>query len=200
MGELVYNFFRYYDPKLGRYITNDPINLFGGINTFLYALGNPLILSDRYGLRPTCTPSPKMKACLEKVLGGPIDDVSVTEDPGFVDMHGAHATTREESIYVKSCQDFWNNLDMVLHEYYHVVHQWRTGQLTREEYLKEYFELLKKYNGNKHKAYWNISFEKDARKWAKANLKKLQDCVKNSCPDGPSRYTTGDDWDDGSIL
>ena len=29
--ELVYNIFRYYDPELGRYISEDPIGLVGGV-------------------------------------------------------------------------------------------------------------------------------------------------------------------------
>ena len=47
---LYYNYFRYYDPELGRYITSDPIGLNGGMNTYLYANVNPLIYADPYGL------------------------------------------------------------------------------------------------------------------------------------------------------
>ena len=45
-----YNYHRYYDPQTGRYITSDPIGLAGGINTYGYALANPLLHSDFFGL------------------------------------------------------------------------------------------------------------------------------------------------------
>jgi RHS repeat-associated protein len=47
---LHYNYFRYYNPQTGRYITPDPIGLEGGINLFAYTENNPLIWSDSWGL------------------------------------------------------------------------------------------------------------------------------------------------------
>jgi len=54
---LHYNYFRYYDPSTGRYITSDPIGLLGGVNIYLYVGGNPLMYVDplglaRFGFRP----------------------------------------------------------------------------------------------------------------------------------------------------
>ena len=50
---LFYNYFRYYNPQTGRYVTSDPIGLNGGINTYGYAGSNPVYWIDPYGLTQT---------------------------------------------------------------------------------------------------------------------------------------------------
>lgn len=47
--ELVYNIFRYYDPELGRYISEDPIGLVGGIAMHAYVKSS-LLEVDLFGL------------------------------------------------------------------------------------------------------------------------------------------------------
>lgn len=64
---------RYYDPVLGRFISEDPIGLAGGINPYMFAENNPTNSTDPTGLC-TGSNSPTAQQC-------PKINITVTADP-----------------------------------------------------------------------------------------------------------------------
>gem|GEM_PF-2105908 len=59
---------RYYDPKMGRFISRDPIGYKGGLNLYAYARNNPVIYIDLRGTKcQDASNSPEVKDCLNKL-------------------------------------------------------------------------------------------------------------------------------------
>jgi len=58
-----YNYFRDYDPALGRYLKSDPAGLWAGRDTFGYAQDSPLRFIDSLGLAATAPGSEVVSVC-----------------------------------------------------------------------------------------------------------------------------------------
>jgi hypothetical protein len=97
-------------------------------------------------------------AALTRVFGESIPHIRVIEHSLYARLHfRARATTRRGRILLSvSAHEFWNEPEFVLHEYFHVLRQWQTRELTILRYLIESYR-----NG-----YWLNRFEIEAREFA----------------------------------
>jgi RHS repeat-associated protein len=76
-GRAHYNYFRDYDPAIGKYDQSDPIGLRGGLNTYLYAEANPLRRTDPEGLlsvEPEVIELALERAGYAEIIGGGPED------------------------------------------------------------------------------------------------------------------------------
>ncbi|MFJ4434018.1 RHS repeat-associated core domain-containing protein [Pseudomonas sp. NPDC089395] len=71
---LHYNLFRYYDPEVGRFVTQDPAGIVGGDNLYAYA-PNPISWVDPAGLSPS------------KLLAAAMAKAGNTVPPGYAAHH-----------------------------------------------------------------------------------------------------------------
>ncbi|WP_099226388.1 RHS repeat-associated core domain-containing protein [Pseudomonas viridiflava] len=55
--QMSYNYYRDYNPNIGRYVQSDPIGLGGGLNTYGYVEGNPVRYIDPKGLSALVAPA-----------------------------------------------------------------------------------------------------------------------------------------------
>jgi hypothetical protein len=107
-----------------------------------------------------------LRAALERLLGAGVAEVRIIEHSWFARLHaGARATTRRGRIYLRDdAASFFADPGLMLHEYWHVLGQWQSGELTVTRYLLEC--LRHGYRRNR--------FEVEARAFAAAQVAALR--------------------------
>jgi hypothetical protein len=109
---------------------------------------------------------PALAAALGEVFGESVASVKIIEHSLFARLHPrVRATTRRERIYLAgSAHEFFADPELMLHEYCHVLRQWRGGALTVMRYLAEWLR----------RGYWNNRFEVEARAFARTHAAALR--------------------------
>jgi hypothetical protein len=97
------------------------------------------------------------RVALERVFEAPVEGIIVIENSLYARAHlGMRATTRPNRILLAiSGAEFVAEPEFMLHEYFHVVRQWRPGHLTRWRYLAE----------SARRGYWANRYEQEAREF-----------------------------------
>lgn len=113
---------------------------------------------------------------LQSVFGDAVDRVEIFEHARRLHLHGrAIATTRRRRIYLRgSAQQFFDDPALLLHEYFHVLHQWEPQRLTVWRYLLELFR----------RGYWDNRFEIEAREFVDDQVHRFRALLSQQ---GPAR-------------
>jgi hypothetical protein len=118
-----------------------------------------------------CMPA-RLRAALREIFGDAVDEVVIRESSWFARLHhGARATTRRNTIYLRgTAEEFFADPDLLLHEYFHVLRQWNRGRLNQWRYLVE----------SARHGYWANRYEKQARRFVARRLAAFRTLVDDS--------------------
>jgi hypothetical protein len=118
---------------------------------------------------------PVHRQALAVLFGESVDHVRVIEHSRYARLHGPRirATTRRGRIYLTgSARQFFGDPELVLHEYFHVLRQWASGELTIARYLWE----------SGRRGYVANRFEVDARRFATEHLRRFRELLSRATP------------------
>ena len=129
------------------------------------AAGHSIFARMRVPRAPLADPPPRLAAELERLFGPAARDVRVVPNSRYARLHWrCIATTRPGVILLAGdAESFFRDPELVLHEYYHVLKQWRVGRLTRWRYVVE----------SLRRGYWQNRYERHARRFARRHASRL---------------------------
>jgi len=110
---------------------------------------------------------------LQQVFAESVATVIVIEHSRYARAHrGMCATTRPNRILLAiSGAEFIARPEVLLHEYFHVLRQWRTGRLTRWRYVLESARC----------GYWANRYEREAREFTDATVERYRALMPAGC-------------------
>jgi hypothetical protein len=113
-------------------------------------------------------PRPVIRA-LESLFAEPVEAIIMIEYSRYARIHlGMRATTRPNRILLAmSGAQFVADPPLLLHEYFHVVRQWRPGHLTHWRYVME----------SARRGYRHNRFEREAREFTAAAAERYRECL-----------------------
>jgi hypothetical protein len=125
-----------------------------------------------------------LRTALVALLGDAATGVELVEHSWRVRWHPrALATTRSNRIYLRgSIEEFAQNAELVLHEYFHVLEQWRPRRLTRWRYVWEWLR----------RGYQDNHFEVEARDYVDRNIRHFRVLIAR---DSHAPGRPGANWD-----
>ena len=163
---------RYYDPKIGRFMSEDPVGFAGGSNFYVYVGNRAPNFTDPYGL---CAVSPEAQECLRRLLNEDVSKVKFEYKPN--PRSKFTATTRKNKIIVYDCDEFLKP-HILLEEYYHVFRQWNRKRLFGVRYVAD---SVYRFLAPGQDRYWDNKYEKEAQGWAAENADEFEKCL--GCPE-----------------
>ncbi|HQQ73900.1 MAG TPA: RHS repeat-associated core domain-containing protein [Pseudomonadales bacterium] len=102
------NWNRSNDPRLGRYIQSDQTGLVGGLNTYGFVEGNPVMYFDPYGLKVSyngyAVSNQAVRDALENLSTNLHADVQVTGGDRYIDSNGNIRSASNDTIIGKSAK------------------------------------------------------------------------------------------------